>query len=257
MRIIKVLALLAAAAGAAPVHADCAFSARRDGAAELAGVARVVVTSGAGDLHITASPDAKRIVARGTACASSQVQLDMLRLEVRRDGDTVYIEAGPRNEGKVITIGNSYAQLDVGIALPTTLPVEARDSSGDFSASGVLRLTLDDSSGDIDLRDIGSAQIKDSSGGIKLTNAEGNVTVTFDGSGDIDLSRIGGNAEVGSDGSGDIRIVGAKGKVIIGADGSGDIVVEDVGGDFTLGNDGSGAVLTRGITGKITVPDAR
>lgn len=254
MRIIKVLALLAVAAGAAPVRADCAFSAMREGAADLDGVARVVVTSGAGDLQIAASPEARRIVARGKACASSQLLLDTLRLEVRRDGDTVYIEAGPRNEGNVVTIGKAYAQLDVGIALPQVLPVEARDSSGDFRASGVGRLTLDDSSGDIDLRRIGSAEIKDSSGDIKVTDAGGDVTITFDGSGNIDLSNIGGNAEVGSDGSGDIRIVGVKGNVLIGADGSGDIVVEDVGGDFTLGNDGSGDVLTKNIAGKISVP---
>lgn len=206
------------------------------------------------------SPRARRRDASspgGKACASSQLLLDTLRLEVRRDGDTVYIEAGPRNEGNVVTIGKAYAQLDVGIALPQALPVEARDSSGDFRASGVGRLTLDDSSGDIDLRRIGSAEIKDSSGDIKVTDAGGDVTITFDGSGNIDLSNIGGNAEVGSDGSGDIRIVGVKGNVLIGADGSGDIVVEDVGGDFTLGNDGSGDVLTKNIAGKISVPPGR
>lgn len=254
MRTIGILAALAIAGGAAQAHAKCAFSAEREAAVGIEGVIRVIVSSGAGDLHLVGTPDARRIVARGRACASTQVLLDTLRLEVRREGDIVYIAAGRRNDSKVITIGNAYAQLDVGIALPANLPVEARDSSGDFHARGTAQLQLDDSSGDVEVHDAGRVEIKDSSGNVKVADTRGDVTVTFDGSGDINFSNIGGNAEVGSDGSGDIRIVGVKGNVLIGADGSGDILVEDVGGDFTLGSDGSGDVLTKNIAGKVSVP---
>lgn len=253
MRIIGILGLMAAAAGAA--HADCRFTAQREAALDLAGVTRVVVTASQGDLHIAASADARRIVAKGTACASTQQLLDNLRLEMRREEDgVVYINAGARGDAKVIVIGSAYSYLDVGIALPPGLPVEVRDSSGDAEVHGVSNLVLDDSSGDIRLRDIGSAEIKDGSGDISVIGARGDVTVTFDGSGDISIENIDGHVEIGSDGSGDIRISRVKGNVAIGADGSGDIIARDVGGDFTLGTDGDGDVLTTRIAGKVSVP---
>ena len=254
MRIIGILALVAATAGTGVAHAACRFSAQREGSADLAGVTKVVITASAGDLHVVAKADARRIVARGNACASTQALLDELLLEVRREGDVVEINAGPRRDSKVVVIGNAYSNLDVGIALPPNLPLEIRDSSGDTEVHGVASLVLDDSSGDIRVRDVGSAEIRDSSGDISVIGARGDVTVTFDGSGDIVIEDAGGNVEVGSDGSGDIRIRGVKGNVVIGADGSGDILVRDVGGDFTLGNGGSGDVIKANIAGKVSVP---
>ncbi|MGE0582198.1 MAG: DUF4097 family beta strand repeat-containing protein [Steroidobacteraceae bacterium] len=253
MRIIGVLALVAVAAGAAAARADCAFKAQREGSADLAGVAKVVVNAGLGGLSIVAKADAQRIVATGNACASTQALLDGLQVEVRREGDVVHIDAGAR-KGSTVMIGNAYANLAVGIALPPNLPLEVRDSSGDTEIHGVESLVLDDSSGDIRIRDVGSAEIKDSSGDISVIGARGDITVTFDGSGDINIDKVDGNVEVGSDGSGDIRIREVKGNVVIGSDGSGDILVNDVGGDFTLGNDGSGEVRTSNIAGKVSLP---
>jgi hypothetical protein len=254
MRNIAILAFAAMAAGTGAAHAACAFSAQREGSAELAGVTRVVINSGAGDLHIVAKAEALRIVAKGNACASTQSLLDRLQIEVRREGDVVHIDAGARKDPKVVIIGNAYSNLDVGVALPPGLPVEVRDSSGDTEVQGIASLVLDDSSGDIRVRDVGSAEIKDSSGDISVKGASGDITVTFDGSGDITIDDVGGDVEVGSDGSGDIRIREVKGDVVIGSDGSGDIFVKDVGGDFTLGNDGDGDVLKVNIAGKVSVP---
>lgn len=248
-----VLALVAGGPGVA--QATCKFAATRDGSADLAGVAKVVIATGPGDLKVVASADARRIVARGSACASSQELLDKLNVEVRREGDTVFIDAGLADARDMITVGKIYAHINIGVALPPDLPVELRDSSGAISVSGVAALKLDDSSGDIEVDDVGSVEIKDSSGDIAVTKARGDVTVTFDGSGDIVIRDVGGNAEVGSDGSGDIRISDVKGNVVIGNDGSGEIVVENVGGDFTVGNDGSGGITHRGVTGKIAIPE--
>jgi len=230
---LTILVLAAGASGAA--QADCKFTATREGSADLAGVTKVVVATGPGELKIVGSADARRIVARGNACASSQKLLDKLNLEVRREGDTVFIDAGLADSRFMITVGNTYAHINVGIALPANLPVEARDSSGDVSVTGVAALKLDDSSGDIEVRDVGSVEIKDSSGDILVTGVRGDATVTFDGSGDIEIQGVGGNAEIGSDGSGDI-------------------VVENVGGDFTVGNDGSGGISNRGVAGQVTLP---
>lgn len=272
MRIVKYLIVIGVVVGGIhAAHADCVFTAQREGAADLAGVTKVVINTGAGDLDIEASADAKRIAARGNACASSQALLDNLLLEVRREGDVVHVDAGARSSDKVITIGNSYAHIHVGIALPANLPVEVRDSSGDTVVRGVASLKLDDSSGDIEVsnagdvaindssgdtkvRDVASAEIKDSSGDISVAGVRGDVTVTFDGSGDIEIGKVDGKVEIGSDGSGEIRVTDVKGSVLVGSDGSGDITVENVGGDFTVGNDGDGEIHSRGIAGKVNVP---
>lgn len=254
MRIIGLVALAAAAASVGVARADCAFSAQRAGSIDLAGVTRVVVNAGPGDLNIVADAKAQRIVAKGKACASTQSLLDSLLLEVRREGDTVHIDAGKRGGDPIVVIGNAYASLDVGIALPPRLPLEVRDSSGDTEIQGAERLSLDDSSGDIRIRQVGTAEIKDSSGDIIVDGATGDVTVTFDSSGDISIDDVGGNVEVGSDGSGEIRIQRVQGNVLIGADGSGGIFVKDVRGDFTLGNDGSGEVVKVNVAGKVSEP---
>ena len=67
MRIIGLVALAAAAAGVGVARADCAFSAQRAGSIDLAGVTRVVVNAGPGDLNIVADAKAQRIVAKGKA----------------------------------------------------------------------------------------------------------------------------------------------------------------------------------------------
>lgn len=252
---VMLTVLMAALVACGAAEAACKYTASREGAADLAGVAKVVVATGPGDLKIVASADARRIVARGSACASSQELLDKLNVEVRREGDTVFIDAGLADSRNMITVGNTYAHINVGIALPPDLPVEVRDSSGDTSVSGIASLQLDDSSGDIEVHDVGSVEIKDSSGDISVTKVRGDATVTFDGSGDIEIRDVGGNAEVGSDGSGDIHIADVKGNVTVGNDGSGEIVVENVGGDFTVGNDGSGGITHRGVAGKVTIPE--
>lgn len=246
------LALATLAAGAA--DAACKLAANYDGAADAAGVTKVVVNTGPGDLSIVGRSDAQRVVAKGSACASSQPLFERLKLEVRREGDIVYVDAGIGNTDNVVTIGNSYAYINVGIAVPAQLPIEVRDSSGDTHITGVERLDLTDSSGDIEVRDIGSAVIKDSSGDIEVNGARGDVTVTFDGSGDITIHDVGGNVEIGSDGSGGIRVTGVKGNVTVGNDGSGSIDVADVGGDFTVDSDGSGGITHRGVAGKVSIP---
>lgn len=251
-RMLVCVVLAALAGGTA--HAACKFTASHDGAADATGAVKVVVNAGPGDLDIRGRADAVRVVARGSACASSRELLDQLDLAVRREGDIIYVDAGSSRSGALISIGNSYAHINVGIAVPAGLAVEVRDSSGDTRISGVERVDLDDSSGDIDVRDIGSAEIKDSSGDITLAGARGDVTITFDGSGDIGIRDVGGNVEIGSDGSGDIRISDVKGNVVVGNDGSGGIDVENVGGDFTVGNDGSGGITHRNVAGKITLP---
>jgi hypothetical protein len=241
--------------GLGVAHANsCKFKADREGAADAAGVTKVVMRTGAGDLNVVGTPGAKQIVARGSACASSQELLDRLVVEVRRDGDVLYINAGPKGEMKGIWIGSAYAYMNVGIALPPDIPVDAQDSSGDVEMTNLASVNLRDSSGDIRIRDVGEVTVEDGSGDIDIGTVRGNVTIPLDGSGDIEIADVRGSVTIGADGSGDIRVRNVAGSVNVDADGSGSIHVSDVKGDFTVTADGSGGIDYRNVGGKVSVP---
>ena len=253
---------------------DCKFSADRAGGVDASGVEKVVMRTGAGDLKVVGGARNVRIEARGKACASSQDLLDKTQITVRREGNTVFVETGlPQNESTGWSIvGNHYAYIDAGIALPASIPVEAVDSSGDAvyqdlkslklqDSSGDLDIQrvagladIGDSSGDIDLRDVGSVRLNDSSGDIRLEDVHGEVEVVNDSSGDIRVTHA-GSVVVHNDSSGGIHVEDVKGNVVVDNDSSGDIYAGRVTGDFTVNSDGSGSIEHESIGGKVTVPN--
>lgn len=253
---------------------DCKFSADRAGGVDAQGVEKVVIRASAGDLKVVGAARHVRIEARGKACASSQDLLDKTQISVRREGNTVYVETGlPQNEGTSWSIlGNSYAYIDAGIALPSSIPVEAVDSSGDADfedlqslklqdSSGdldVLRIAgladIGDSSGDIDVRDVGSVKLNDSSGDVELNDVRGEIEIDNDSSGDIRITHADGSVTIRNDSSGGIRVEDVKGNVVVDNDSSGDIYAGRVAGDFTVNGDSSGSIEHESIGGKVTVP---
>ncbi len=262
---LAVLGLFAAAAAHAQWN-GCKVSADRSGQLDLAGIEKVVIRAGAGDLRVTGSASASRIEASGKACASSQEMLDQTLLSVRRDGNTATIETTmpDRNDG--------HSSIDLGVALPSNLPVEAQDSSGDASLRGLKSLSIQDSSGDLEIESIaeaarvrdssgdieiekaGSVRLEDSSGDIEVEEIRGDVEVTSDSSGEIRIEEIGGKVHIAQDSSGGIHIEKVKGNVTIDTDSSGAIVVDTIGGDFTVTDDSGGGVKHRNVTGKVSVP---
>ena len=92
--------------------------------------------------------NATRIEARGVACAGKQEMLDAAQISVRREGNVVIVETAlPQYEDGWSWKNNDYAYIDLGVALPSSLPVDAMDSSGDavfedlksLDAAGQLR----------------------------------------------------------------------------------------------------------------------
>jgi hypothetical protein len=270
------LALLALApASALALGNDCKFSEDRAGGVEAAGVEKVVIRASAGDLKVVGGQRNVRIEARGKACASSQDLLDKTQISVRREGNTVYVEAGmPQDENSGWNWGgNTYAYIDTGIALPANIPVDAIDSSGDAAfldlqslklqdSSGDLEVRriagladINDSSGDIDVRDVGSVKLNDSSGDIGLADIHGGVEIDNDSSGDIRVANAGGSVHIRNDSSGSIHIEDVKGDVAVDSDSSGDIYAGRVTGNFSVGSDGSGSITHESIGGKIDVPN--
>src|SRR5688572_31543971 len=70
---------------------DCEFTADRTAAVDLAGARQVDISARAGELFIEGVKGG-RVEARGRACASEQEYLDQIKLETRREGDTVFLE---------------------------------------------------------------------------------------------------------------------------------------------------------------------
>jgi len=252
----------------------CEFMADRAGGVDAKGVEKVVIRTGAGDMKVVGRSDAVRIEARGNACAAKQKLLDETQINVRREGNVVYVETALPQNQEGWSFGNSeYAYIDIGIALPSGIPVEATDSSGDATFEDLGALTLQDSSGDLEIRriagladvtdtsgdltiaDAGSVRVRDSSGDMDIDDAHGDVEVVVDSSGDIRIGKVTGNVHIQQDSSGGIRVEDVKGNVAVDSDSSGDIYAGRVTGNFTLSDDSSGSIDHDSIGGKISIPN--
>ncbi len=252
---------------------DCKVRAERNAGIDVAGVEKVVLRTGAGDLKVQGSTSAGRIDAKGKACAAKQELLDASQVTVRREGKVVYVETAlPQDKNGWSWGNNDYAYIDLDVSLPSGLPVEAIDSSGDAELSDLHSLQMQDSSGDLEIERIagavdvndssgdldieraGSVRVRDSSGDIEIEDITRDVTVLVDSSGDMRISRVQGNVQVDQDSSGSIRVEEVKGNVKVDSDSSGDIYAGGVGGDFTVSEDSSGTIGHGSIAVKITVP---
>jgi DUF4097 and DUF4098 domain-containing protein YvlB len=251
----------------------CKLRADRAGGVDAKGVEKVVIRTGAGDMKVIGRGNAVRIEARGVACAAKQELLDATQISVRREGNIVYVETDlPQNQEGWSFINNEYAYIDIGIALPSGIPVDATDSSGDADFEDLQALTLQDSSGDLEIHRIagftdvadssgdididvaGSVRLRDSSGDIDVDDVRGDVEIVLDSSGDIRITKVDGNVKVQQDSSGGIRVEDVKGNVDVDSDSSGDIYAGRVNGNFTVSEDSSGAIQHELIGGNVKVP---
>ena len=254
---------------------DCRVTAERTGQHAVAGAKRIAISARAGDLKIRGRQGASQVSARGTACASDQRLLDLIRIELRLDGEVLRVNALMPDITADDAPHNAQASLDLVLDVPDNLPLELTDSSGDTEIDGIASLELTDSSGDLrisrvagdlDIRDssgdlwvddVGkNVKLEDSSGDVSVEDVQGDVEVTADGSGSLEFDRV-GSVKIERDGSGDIRIANVKGNARIDSDGSGDVNVRDVAGSFTLGGKGSGDVHVAEIKGAVSIPPER
>lgn len=267
------LILLAAGPATAYAWGDCEFRADRSAGVDAKGVEKVVIRTGAGDMKVIGRGNAVRVEARGVACAAKQELLDRTQITVRREGNVVYVETDlPADKDGWNWGRGEYAYIDIGIALPSNLPVEATDSSGDAvfedlkalqlqDSSGDLEISriadladVNDSSGDLDLTSAGSVRVRDSSGDIEIDDVRGDVDVVQDSSGDIHVETVAGNVRVEQDSSGDIRAENVKGSFVVDSDSSGSIYAVNITGDFTVSDDSSGDIEHESVGGKVTIP---
>lgn len=230
----------------------------RSGSANAVGATTIRISAGAGYLHIHGRPGITEVRAQGTARASNNDALQKVQLVVKRTGDVVEVTAVMPDQNNINSwfnfFNNNSASLDITVEVPTTIPLDVRNGSGDIAIRGTGTLRYSGGSGDGDIDGItGDLSVNDGSGDIGIKNVRGKVTVTS-GSGDVKLSNV-GSVEIASDGSGDLTIDHVSGNVMVGSVGSGDIDVSSVGGDFTVRSKGSGSIHTKDIKGKIDIPE--
>ena len=271
---IAIIGLAALATSLMARADDCEFTADRTATIDTAGAKRIDISARAGELFIEGAKGGP-VEARGRACASEQEYIDQIKLESRREGDTVYLEVRMPDTEKHSGWGSNYATLDLRVTVPDSIPLRVTDSSGEAEvrnvkalnmtdSSGELRITnvpgdieVRDSSGELWIRNVGSLRLSDSSGDVEIEGVEGDVKIDVDSSGSLEIENVKGKVQIDQDSSGDIRIVDVGGDVRIDSDSSGSVDVRRVGGAFALGTKGSGSIQVADVKGTVTVPPGR
>lgn len=271
-RIVAAAALVACTLAIPAYATDCEHTAHRTANAAGPDIKRLVVEAGAGDLVVRGS-ESREVKVDGQACASSAELLDGIKLEIRREGDTVYLRTALPDISDALLGFTRYAYIDVTVDVPKTAMLEVEDSSGDLQVSEVQGakivdssgdqrvehiagdLDIGDSSGEIRIADVrGGLRLKDSSGDVDVDGIQGDVLVTVDSSGDLDIRHVDGGVHILNDSSGAIEIENVKRDVAIDKDSSGGIQVRDIGGNFTVRSDGSGGIHYERVAGAVHVP---
>jgi hypothetical protein len=227
---MSAVALLTAGAALA---GDCSQSAPHRLTAAPGDATEIVVIGRAGTLRVTGARTST-VTVTGEACASDRDFLSQMRIEARREGTALRIEAIIPD--KVMIFGFHEARLDFEVTVPDSLPVRVTDGSGEAEVRGVASLEVTDGSGELEIRDVrGDVRVRDGSGSIEIDGVGGTVTIDADGSGSIDIRDV-------------------RRDVIVETDGSGGIEVADVRGNFTVHRDGSGGIDYDRVSGSVRIP---
>jgi len=234
--------------------AECPHLAQRQARLDAAGARRVRITALAGSLRIEGQANGNAVQAEGQACAGAASELAGVQLRAERRGDELLVEVVLPTAAST----EGLPRLDLTVRVPTHLPLEVTDTSGDLSIADVAALALDDASGDVLIERVAhDVRLRDTSGDVRLREIKGAVTGLVDTSGGIEIGDVGGSVRIDEDTSGDIVVAGVGGSVVIGRDGSGAIEVRRVAGDFTVESDGSGGIRHEDVKGKLTLPEGK
>jgi hypothetical protein len=259
MRLILKSAVLVAAifpAAASAQWGQDAYTAPRNAVVSAGGAKRIEIEASAGFLRVRGISGSE-VKITGLARASRQNLLAEIKLIAERRGEVVYIKADidDRRNNWSDWGENSYRALDLTIDVPTNIPLEIEDGSGEIEIRGTAGVSLTDGSGSIEMQEIGGpVRIDDGSGEIQLRNIRGNIEIN-DGSGEIVARGVTGNLVIDDDGSGSIEAFDVSGSFTVRNDGSGTIKADGVGGDFDVRSKGSGGVDYYNVKGSVRIPD--
>jgi len=252
MRFLTPIALIVIGAASASAQD---YTAPRSATVPASRAQRIEVVARAGSLRIDGRNGARDVSVRGTARASSRAALEEVKLIAEQRGGTIYIEADiPENRD---WRDDDNQSLDLTIEVPSDLPIDVKDGSGDLEIRNVGALELSDGSGEAVIEHVGGdLRVSDGSGTVHINDVRGDVSVT-DGSGLLDIRDVEGGVEIGSKGSGELRITSVAKSVRVRAKGSGTVDVSHVGGDFVVERKASGDIQYSDVKGRVDVPERR
>ena len=251
---LKVLSAIPLLFAATAASADCDHTAPHRLSADLKGATSIAIVGRAGSLRVTGT-GAATVTVKGTACASDRDFLSSMRIEARRDGSELRIEAIIPERTHIF--GWHDARLDLEVFVPQNIPLRIKDGSGSTDVRDVAEVDIADGSGELEIQGVrGNVVVDDGSGSLSIRNVGGDVRVE-DGSGSIEIDRVRGSVRIVEDGSGGIDIRDVERDVTIESDGSGGIDVDLVRGNLTVERDGAGGVSYDRVTGVVRVPKDR
>jgi len=246
------LALSAVALAPALLHAQREYSAPRSASASTAGITTIRVANGSGRLTITGNPSATAVRATGTAHASSQSELQDVKLLVERDGNDIVVRPDMPDSWN-----GCDCSLDMTVEVPTSIQLEVRDGSGGAELRNVGRARVQSGSGGVRIEHTsGDVSVRSGSGEAELSDVHGNVEASS-GSGGVTMDGVTGSVEIEHAGSGSVSLSKVGGSVHVGSIGSGSLDADGVGGDLTVESKGSGSVHYTSVRGKVSVPTRR
>ncbi|HKW48119.1 MAG TPA: hypothetical protein VJN70_11760 [Gemmatimonadaceae bacterium] len=251
---MRIFATLSLSLIAAPLCAQD-YTAPRNATVPASRAERIEVIGRAGLLRIDGRNGARDVTVRGTARASSRRALDDVRLIAEERGGTIHIEADiPENRD---WNDDDREALDLVIEVPSDLPIDVQDGSGDLEIRNVGSLDLRDGSGEATIEHVGgNLRATDGSGALHITDVRGDVSVS-DGSGLLEIRDVDGGVEIPSKGSGPLHVTNVAKSVRVRSKGSGSVDVNHVGGDFIVDRKASGSIAYADVKGRVEVPERR
>ncbi|MFT4950058.1 MAG: DUF4097 and DUF4098 domain-containing protein YvlB [Natronomonas sp.] len=187
------------------------------------------------------------VVVRGEKRAASEEALQDVRLETRREGDTLVIAAAhDGSDGWVPSLGTN-AEINLDLTVPESLStVEGDTTNGDVDAGRLdTDLDLDTTNGDVDVRE--------HRGAASVVTTNGAVSLQLEAGADVTAESTNGDIEVGvppsiaaqfslETANGDVRVAGIDGLSvgetdtleIVTGDGTHEVRCETTNGDITV-----------------------
>jgi DUF4097 and DUF4098 domain-containing protein YvlB len=229
---------------------------------EVSGTPKLVASLGAGDILVNPVEGVRTIQVDVVAID----QQDLSYLEVRQEGNTVYVDFRPQGRNNrraprfeftvpdAASLDLTTAGGDIHFAANTRGDVQAKTAGGDIvlaDVQGTLNATT--AGGDIQAGVVSNDCTLSTAGGdIRLKAADGDVDVKTAG-GDIHVGDVGKQLKASTSG-GDIRLGNVAGSAVASTAG-GDITVESVDGSADLKTAG-GDITLAGARGEVQAATA-
>jgi hypothetical protein len=228
-----------------------AFSESRASQVPVSGAKLLKLDVGAGYLRVQGKAGSGTITVSGISHAQSTRALAAVKFVTRRSGDTIFITCVIPPPDRAADAG---ASLDIEVKIPSALPLEVTDSTGEsvFRNTGPLRIVHGDGGLNVDSV-AGRLDITDGAGDMAISHVAGNVRIV-DGRGAIYVTHIAGSVVIPQAGSGEIQAVDISGDVAVGSKRSGEVAAREIGGKLSVSASGNGSIEYRDVAGGVAAP---